>query len=175
MCKFTKKYRNTLCTVYHPFYFQSDYFQPKCMNNAWKMSTQAVYKTMKLLPYLLPTYKPLKDMSKYVKKTQVYNIACKKCKVVNLKISGIRLLTVNPLGDVGELRCQKLSDTPQERVKNLILWIITPCSLLPSISCMESSTSNPKHIKSEYKLWSLCWHGRNGQQVSTKQSKHQWT
>jgi hypothetical protein len=40
---------------------------------------------------------------------------------------------------------------------------------------MESSTSNNKYIKFEYKLWSLCWHGRNGQQVSTKQSKHHWT
>jgi hypothetical protein len=38
------------------------------------------------------------------------------------------------LGDVGELRCQKLSDTPQGRVKNLILWITTPCSFLQPIS-----------------------------------------
>jgi hypothetical protein len=37
--------------------------------------------------------------------------------VVNLKVSGIRLLTVDPLGVVGELWHQRLSDTPQERVK----------------------------------------------------------
>jgi len=67
------------------------------------MSTQAVYKTKKLLLYLLPTYKPLEEISKYVKKTQVYNTACEKHKVVNLKVSGIRLLTVDPLGDVREL------------------------------------------------------------------------
>ena len=143
MCKFTKKYRNTLCRVYHPFYFHSHYFQPKCMNNAWKMSTQAVYKTKKLLLYLLPTYKPLEEISKYVKKTQVYNTACEKHKVVNLKVSGIRLLTVDPLGDVRELWCQKLSDTPPGRVKNLILWNTTPCSFLRFISCMESSASGP--------------------------------
>lgn len=170
----TKKYRNTPCTVYHPFYFQSHYFQPKCMNNAWQISIQAVYKTKKLLPYLLPTYKPLEEMSKYVKK-HIYNTACDKHKVVNLKVSGIRLLTVYPLGDVWELRCQKLSDTPQGRVKNLILWIMTPCSFLQSISCVESSTSNPKYIKFEYKLWSSCCQGRNRKQVSTKQSKHHWT
>jgi hypothetical protein len=70
----------------------------------------------KLLPYLLPTYKPPEKMSKYVKKTQIYNTACGKPKVVNLKVSGIRLLTVDPLGDVGELRCQKLPDTPQGKV-----------------------------------------------------------
>jgi hypothetical protein len=67
------------------------------------MSIQAGYKTMKLLPYLLPSYKPLEEMSKYVKKTQIYNTACDKHKVVNLKVSGIRLLTVDPLGVVGEL------------------------------------------------------------------------
>jgi hypothetical protein len=117
------------------------------------MSIQAVYKTMKLLPYLLPTYKPLEKMSKACKKkTQIYNTACDKQKVVNLKVSGIRLLTVDPLGDVGELRFQKLRDTPEEKIKNPILWIIAPCSFLRSITRMESSTSNNKYIKFEYKL-----------------------
>jgi hypothetical protein len=36
------------------------------------------------------------------KKTQIYNTACDKQKVVNFKDSGIRLLTVDPLGDVGD-------------------------------------------------------------------------
>jgi hypothetical protein len=50
---------------------------------------------------------------KICKKTQIYNTACDKHKVVNLKVSGIKLLTVDPLGDVGELQCQKLFDTPK--------------------------------------------------------------
>ena len=40
---------------------------------------------------------------KVCKKTQIYNTAHDKHKVVNLKLSGIRLLTVDSLGDVGEL------------------------------------------------------------------------
>lgn len=148
MCKFTKKYRNTLCTVYHPFYFQSHYFQPKCMKNVHTGCLQNNENTTTSSSYIQATRREVK----VCKKTQIYNTACDKHKVVNLKVSGIRLLTVDPLEDVGELRYQKLSDTPQGRVKNLILWIITSCSFLQSISCMESSTSNPKHTKSEYKL-----------------------
>ena len=51
------------------------------------MPIQAAYKAMKLLPYLPPTYKPLEEMSKCVKK-QIYKTACDKHKVVNLKVSG---------------------------------------------------------------------------------------
>ena len=163
--------RFTMCRVYHPFDFQSHCFQPKCMNNVHLGCLQNNETATISSSYVQATRWDFK----VCKKTWVYNRACEKHKVVNLKVSGIRLLIVDLLGDVGELRCQKLSDTPKGRVKNLILWITTPCSFLQSVSCMEFSTSNPKYIKSEYKLWSLCWHGRNGQQVSTKQSKHQCT
>jgi hypothetical protein len=45
--------------------------QPKCMNNAREMPIQAVYKTIKLLPSLLSTYKPLEEMSKHIKNTDI--------------------------------------------------------------------------------------------------------
>jgi hypothetical protein len=143
------------------------------LNHAWKMPIQPVYKTIKLLPYILPTYKPLEEISKHL--TKIYNTACDNHKVVNLKVSDIRILTVDPSGDVEELRFLKLSDTPQGRVNNLISWTTTPCSFLQSISCIHSSTSNPTNIKFQYKLGSLCWRSRNDQQVLTKQSKHHST